>query len=202
MKFHVSFLACINSDTKRAVVTFLLTHTAAMSEREIASILQISHLRLNRTLKELAQVHFVSSRTVGRAHVWHVHRKSFAFKIFSYLIKTLSKMQRPLDALQQTIVKKLPRDRVEKVVLFGSIPKGIENVHSDIDVCIIVKNTNDKCKIEPWIDTLSTDCFELFGNRLAPYIVTRQEMRQKQQLPIIEAIQQGCQIFPLNPGTP
>lgn len=201
MKFHISFFDCICSDTKRAIVQFLLTHTAAMSEREIASILQMSHIRVNRMLKELAQVHFVSSRTIGRAHVWHVHRKSFAFQTFSYLIKAVSSMPFPLEMLQKIIVKKLPRDRVEKVILFGSIPKGMENVHSDIDVCIIVKNTHDKCKIEPWIDTLSTDCFELFGNRLAPYIVTRQEMMQKHQLPIIMAIQQGSQLFPLKTGT-
>ena len=195
MKFHVSPFNLLNSRTKAKIVQFLLTHEASMSEREIASILDVSHMSVNRIMRELADMNFVHFVTVGKAHLWRVNRKSYAFSVLSKVIKG-SDIKSPLDELKKTILKHLPKTLIRKVVLFGSIARGSEQANSDIDVFILVKDMQSKEKIEASIDKLSNACVELYGNRLAPYVLTEREMKNKKYLKIISEINRGIQIFP------
>ena len=101
-----------------------------------------------------------------------------------------------LEELKSSISKTLPKTLIKKVILFGSVAKGLEKVNSDIDIFILVKDATSKKRLEPSIDKLSNLCFEIYGNRLAPYILTESEMRQKKNLKIIFAVNTGLQIFP------
>ena len=196
MKFHTSPLDILNSKTKVKIVKFLLTHDASMSEREIASIVKVSHMSVNRTLGELSEMNFVNFVTIGKAHLWKVNRKSYAFKTLSKLIKGISHIKDPLKELKATILKTLPKKLIKKVVLFGSVAKGLEKTNSDIDIFILIKDMAAKKKLEPSIDKLSNSCLETYGNRLAPYILTQGEMKQKKNLKIISEINSGIQLFP------
>ena len=200
MKFHTSPLDILNSKTKVKIIKFLLTHRAYMSEREIASVLKVSHMSVNRTMRELADMNFVNFTTIGKAHLWMLNRKSYAFRVLSQLIKGISGIKEPLKDLKETILESLPRSLIEKVVLFGSAAKGSEKVNSDIDVFILVKNKQIEEKIEPLIEKLSNMCLEKYVNRLAPYILTEQKMRQKKNLRIISEVEKGIQIFPEKKG--
>ena len=196
MKFHISLLDVLNSKTKVKIIKFLLTHEASMSEREIASILKISHMSVNRTMRELADMNFVDFVTIGKAHLWKVNSKSYAFKVLSVLIKGVSIIKEPLEDLKNTLLRNLPKTLIRRAVLFGSVAKGLENTNSDIDVFILVKNKQSKEVLEFSIEKLSNICFEVYGNRLAPYILTEQEMKQKKNLRIISEIDKGIKIFP------
>ncbi len=196
MKFHVSPLDMLDSKTKLKIIKFLLTHEASMSEREIASILKVSHMSINRTMRELAEMNFVNFVIIGKAHLWRVNRKSYTFKVLSELIKGISGIKEPLEDLKKTILGNLPKSLIKKVVLFGSIAKGSERINSDIDVFVLVKDMRRKKEMESSINKLSNVCFEVYGNRLAIYILTEQEMRQKKNLRIISEINNGIQIFP------
>lgn len=196
MKFHVSPLDVLNSKTKVKIIKFLFTHEASMSEREIASILKVSHMSVNRTMRELADMNFVNFVTIGKAHLWRVNRKSYTFKVLSELVKGISGIKEPVEELKKIILKNLPRTLIRKVVLFGSVAKGTERTNSDIDIFVLVKDMQSRKKIESAIDKLSNVCFDVYGNRLAPYILTEQEMRQKKNLRIISEVNKGIQIFP------
>jgi len=196
MKFHISLLDVLNSKTKVKIIKFLLTHEASMSEREIASILKISHMSVNRTMRELADMNFVDFVTIGKAHLWKVNSKSYAFKVLSVLIKGVSIIKEPLEDLKNTLLRNLPKTLIKRAVLFGSVAKGLENTNSDIDVFILVKNKRSKEVLEFSIEKLSNICFEVYGNRLAPYILTEQEMKQKKNLRIISEVDRSIQIFP------
>ena len=195
MKFNVSPLDVLSSKTKAKIVKFLLTHKASMSEREIASVLKVSHMSVNRIMRELADMNFVHYVAVGKAHLWRVNRKSYVFKVLSEVIKG-SDIKSPLEELKKTILKHLPKTLIKKVTLFGSIAKESEKVDSDIDVFILVKDKQGKKKIDSSIDNLSNACVELYGNRLAPYVLTEREMRIKKNLKIISEVNRGVQIFP------
>lgn len=200
MRFHISLLDVLNSKTKVKIVKFLLTHEAAMSEREIASILKVSHMSINRTMRELASVNFGNFVTIGKSHLWKVNHKSYAFKVLSNLIKDVSVIKEPIKDLEDTLLRRLPKALIRKVVLFGSVPKGMENTNSDIDIFILVRSVEDKKMLEPAIEKLSNLCFEVYGNRLAPYILTEQEMAKKVNLKIISEIEGGVKIFPETKG--
>jgi len=196
MKFHVSLLEMLSSKKRIKIITFLTSHTAFMSEREIASVLKVSHMSINRIMQELAGINFVDFVSVGKAHLWRVNRKSYAFKALSALIKGTSLIKPPMEDLKKTILKSLPKASIEKIILFGSIAKEAEKTNSDIDLFILLRNKKGKNVLESYIEKLSSVCFEVYGNRLAPYILTEQEMRQKKTLKVISEINKGIQIFP------
>ena len=200
MKFHVSLLDVLTSKTKIKIIKFLLNHEASMSEREIASVLDVSHMSVNRTMRELGELNFVNFVTIGKAHLWRVNRKSYAFRVLSKLIKGVSDIKEPLEDLKLIMLNNLPKALIKKVVLFGSITKASERSNSDIDVFVLVKDKESKKKIESQIEKLSNICLEAYGNRLAPYILTEQEMEQKKDLKIVSEINKGIQIFPKKKG--
>ena len=196
MQFHISLLDVLNSKTKVKIVKFMLTHEAVMSEREIASILKISHMSVNRTMRELASVNFGNFVTIGKSHFWKVNHKSYAFKVLANLIKDISIIKGPMEDLKGALLRHLPKTLIRRAVLFGSVSNGLERTNSDIDIFIMVKNVDDKKALEPSIEKLSNLCFEAYGNRLAPYVLTEQEMTKKTNLKIISEIKSGIQIFP------
>lgn len=200
MKFNVSLLDVLNSKTKVKIIKFLLTHEASMSEREIASILKVSHMSVNRTMRKLSEFNFVNFVTVGNAHLWRVNRKSYAFKALSSLIKSISSIKEPIEDLKSMLLRNLPKALIKRVVLFGSVAGGSEKANSDIDVFILVKDKQSKKKLEPKIEKLSNLCLEVYGNRLAPYILTEQELKQKKDLKVISEINKGIEIFPERKG--
>jgi predicted nucleotidyltransferase len=196
MKFNISILDTLVSRTKLKIIKFLLTHEASMSEREIASILDVSHMSVNRTVKELSEINFVNFIKVGKAHLWKVNHKSYAYRILSEFIKGVSQIKDPLNDLENTLLKNLPKAMIEKVILFGSIAKGVEKTNSDIDIFFLVKDKEDKEKLKLFLDNLSNTCLEAYGNRLSPYILTEQEMKKKKSLKLISEINKGIRIFP------
>ncbi|MDP3041250.1 MAG: nucleotidyltransferase domain-containing protein [Candidatus Omnitrophota bacterium] len=196
MKFNASLIAILNSKTKLKIVKFLLTHEASMSEREIASILKVSHMSINRTMRELSEVNFVNFVTIGKAHLWKVNRKSYAFKVLSEFIKGVSRIKDPLDDLKNIILKSTPKALVKKVVLFGSVAKGAGKLDSDIDVFFLVKDNKDKEKLGFALEKLSNACLETYGNRLSPYILTEQETKKKARQKFLSEINKGIKIFP------
>ncbi len=200
MKFHISLLDVLTSKGKIKIIKFLLNHEAFMSEREIASVLNVSHMSVNRTMRELGELNFVNFVTIGKAHLWRVNRKSYAFRVLSELFKGVSGIKEPLEDLKKILLNNLPKTLIKKVVLFGSIAKASERSNSDIDVFVLVKDKESKKKLESQIDKLSNICFEAYGNRLAPYILTEQEMEQKKNLKIVSEINKGIQIFPKKKG--
>jgi predicted nucleotidyltransferase len=200
MKFRISPLDVLNSKTKVKIIKFLLTHEASMSEREIASVLKVSHMSVNRTMRELSDMNFVDFVTIGKAHLWRINRKSYAFRVLSEMFKGVSDIPEPLGDFKKILLKKLPKTFIKRVVLFGSVAEGSERTNSDIDVFILVKDKQSKKKLETQIEKLSNLCFEVYGNRLAPYILTEQEMKQKKNLKIISEINKGLEIFPKKKG--
>lgn len=201
MRFNFSLSDMILSKARMKIVTFLLNHEAAMSEREIASVLNVSHMSINRFLKEMAEVNLVNYVTIGKAHLWKVNRGSYAFQVFTQLIGNISKANSPLEDLKKTILENLPGSLIRKIILFGSVAKGLEKENSDIDLFVLVKNLEVKKEVETIIEGLSIKCFDLYGNRLAPYVLTEHEMKQRENLSVIKEISQGIEIFPASRGS-
>ncbi len=195
MKFNASLIDILNSKTKLKIVKFLLTHEASMSEREIASILKVSHMSINRTMRELSEVNFVDFVTIGKAHLWKVNRKSYAFKLLSEFIKGVSRIRDPLNDLKDMILTNIPKTLIKKVVLFGSVAKGEEETGSDIDVFFLVKDSRDKEKLGSALEKLSNTCLETYGNRLSPYILSKQEAKKKAKTKFLFEINKGIEIF-------
>ncbi len=195
MKFNAPLVSILNSPTKLKIVKFLLTHEASMSEREIASILKVSHMSINRAMRQFLEVNFVNFVTIGKAHLWKVNRESYAFKVLFEFIKYFSRIKDPLDDLKEKISANIPKNLAEKAVLFGSVAKGEEKTDSDIDVFFLVKDNQHKEKLNSALDKLSNICLEAYGNRLSPYILTEQETKKKKREKFLSEINKGIVLF-------
>ena len=157
-------------------------------------------MSINRALKELSDLNFVNFITVGKAHLWKVNKKSYAYKTLSEFIQGVSVIKEPIKNLKKIILKGLPKNLIKRVVLFGSVASGMEKVNSDIDVFILVKDKISKEKIESSIEKLSNICLDTYGNRLSPYMLTEKEIKQKKHLNLIPKIESGIQLFPEKKG--
>jgi predicted nucleotidyltransferase len=186
----------INSLAKISIIRHLMMFESPMSEREIASVIRIPHTSVNRTLKELAQYNMVSYSVAGKTHLWKINKKSYGYTLLSDMIKDISSLKYPLDNLQKTIQDTLPLELIKRVVLFGSVAKGLEKADSDIDLFILVQNDTNKNEIQKAIGDLSNKCLDAYGNRLEAYILTDKELTQKEDLNILREIEKGIQIFP------
>ena len=196
MKFNISLPELLNSRAKIKIVKFLLTHQASMSEREIASVLKVSHMSINRTLRELSGINLVDFIAVGKAHLWKVNRSSYAFRVLSEFINGLSRIPAPLEDLKTVILEQIPEKLIKKALLFGSVAGGIEKADSDIDVFFLVKDAKTRKKLEIALERLSNSCLERYGNRLSPYILTKRELELKRSAKLIAEIKKGMEIFP------
>ena len=196
MRFNVSFFNLIDSPTKLNIVRFLINHTASMSEREIASILSVSHMSVNRTMRELAEANFVYNTVVGRTHIWKVNRKSYGYGTLSKIVKTMDTTLEPIEDLKKTLLQYLPVEMTKKIILFGSVSKSSEESNSDIDLFILAKLKKHKDAIEPYIEKLALKCLDRYGNVLSPYILTENDMKQKKTLNLMREIQSGIQLYP------
>ncbi len=197
MRFAMSPIDLTYSRTTAKIVRFLLSHTASMSEREMASVLKVSHMSVNRTLRELAAVNFAFFVTIGRAHVWSVNRKSYAYRVLARHFAGDSAGSDPLADLKATIAEHTPWRLVRRVLLFGSVSKGEDTEDSDIDVCFMVNGKVAKERLMPAVEKLSDICLAKYGNRLAPYILTAAEAASKERATLWSEILAGIEIRPL-----
>ncbi|OGX34491.1 MAG: hypothetical protein A3C36_03415 [Omnitrophica WOR_2 bacterium RIFCSPHIGHO2_02_FULL_52_10] len=196
MRFHDAPLGPFRSEAKLKITRFLLDHEAPMSEREIAAVIGVSHMSVNRAMQEFSGMNLVHYVTVGKAHLWQVNRKSFAYTALQELSAKLKSIPEPLRELKELIRQYLPGSLVERIVLFGSVAKGKEKPQSDIDLFILVKGLKDQQKLESPLEKLSSECLDVFGNRLAPYILTEKQLKEKSDLPVMAEINKGIVIYP------
>ena len=195
MRFNAPVIDIIASPVRLKVAGFLLTHDAPMSEREIASILKISHMSVNRVMSDFAEVNLVAFNTVGKAHVWAVNRKSYAYGVVKAICDSVKSQPNALSVLKGLVLKYLSKPSVLRVVLFGSVSEGKERGDSDIDLFIVLKTEQAKDAIEPFLEHLSGDCLDMFGNRLAPYILDQKELRLKSSLSVVRAAEKGVVLY-------
>lgn len=196
MVFHRPILDVLNSKTKQKIVLFLLKHEALMSEREIAAVSGVSHMSVNRIMRELAQMNFVHILRTGRSHLWRINRNSYAYQALSRIFQLPAGSQAPFEDLKKTILSNLPLPLIGKITLFGSIAQGTGQFNSDIDLCIQVKNGRGKETIQQAIEKLGFLCLEKYGNVLSPYILSDRELKRKGRLKLISNINRGITLHP------
>lgn len=197
MVFHNPLLAVLNSKNKQKTIGFLLKHEALMSEREIASVLGVSHMSVNRIMRELAEMNLVHVLRAGRSYLWRVNRNSYVFQALSGIFQTLSGSREPLQDLKETILANLPLSLINKITLFGSVARGREQFNSDIDLYIQVEDENGKREIEPAISKLGLLCVERYGNPLSAYVLTEKEWKERRKVKLMANIKEGINLFPL-----
>jgi predicted nucleotidyltransferase len=194
MKLELSLDKIIGSKAKIRILKYLFGHQASMSENELAKIIKVSPMTVNRLMKELRELNLVSAARVGNANVWSVNKDSYVYTALSNVINKISAVPTPLEHLKITLSRNLPKKLVKKVILYGSVAQGKSKANSDIDLYILAGSQKEADELTPHIDKLSNLCLSLYGNRLALYILTEAQLEEKKKLPLLKEIEKGIRI--------
>lgn len=194
MKFELSLDKIIGSKAKIKILKYLFGRQASMSENELAKIIKVSPMTVNRLMKELRELNLVSAARVGNANVWSVNKDSYVYTTLSNVINKISVVPVPLEHLKITLSRNLPKELVKKAILYGSVAQGKSKANSDIDLFILVRSQKEADELTPYIDKLSNLCLSLYGNRLALYILSEAQLEEKKKLPLLKEIEKGIRI--------
>jgi len=195
MQFEAPLDKIIGSKAKIKILKYLFGHVASMSENELAKLIKVSPMTINRLMKELRELNLVNMERVGNANVWSVNKDSYGYLFLSKIMREISSIPTPLDHLKEILSGNIPKKIVKKVILYGSVAQGKSRVNSDIDLFILVGSQKDEQNLSKHIDKLSSLCFSLYGNRLAPYILTEAKLQEKRKSPLLKEIEKGIQVI-------
>ncbi len=195
MQFELCLDKIIGSKAKIKILKYLFGHQASMSENELAKVIKISSMTINRLMKELRELNLVSMERVGNANVWSVNKESYAYIALSKIMDEISGVPTPFEHLRVTLSGNIPKELVKKVILYGSVAQEKSKANSDIDLYILVRSQKEAQELTPYIDKLSSLCLSLYGNRLAPYILTEAQLQEKKKLPLFKEIEKGIHII-------
>ncbi len=158
-------------------VAYLLEENVPTSEREMAKILNVSHVAVNRAFKRLQDLNLASPSRVGSSTVWELNKKSYAYAALDLKFYASCK---PMVHLKQKIKAALG-GHVKSAIIFGSVAEGKESPSSDIDLLIIPAVARGK-RIAEICDRLASDCLVEYGNRLSPSILSEKELERKPEI--------------------
>jgi len=195
MIFRDSIFTVLSTGVKIRIIRHFLSGPPRMSEREIAKELKISHMSVNRAVNELQSINFLRSSRTGNTNLWEVNESSFSYGVIKRLLSDFSGAVNPVLSLKDTINKALKGHIILKAVLYGSVAKSTEEPGSDLDLLIITGSERDKEKLKDAVEKLEKECLELYGNPLAPYVLTLKEYDDRRYLPVIKQAEAGLLVM-------
>jgi predicted nucleotidyltransferase len=128
-----STAAFLLGQTRSAVLGALFLHPeSSLHVRELARITGASPGSLHRDLRAMAELGLLVRQEVGR----QVHyRANVESPIFSELSGLLRKTAGVVDVLRDALAP--VAEKIDNAFIYGSIARGTEHAHSDVDVMIV-----------------------------------------------------------------
>ena len=154
--------------------------TKIFTSRELAVNIKVSHTGVLKSLEDLRGMNIIKTENHGRSNLISLNKESL---LYNELNKLFNFESETLNHLKEEIKKILPN--AKSIVLFGSIPQGMERSNSDIDILIIAKN---KAGIIDIIAKKQESFSKLFGNTISVHIMAEGEFKRKRNTNLIKGI--------------
>lgn len=159
-----------------AVLRALQDNKLGVSGREISKKAGLSAPSCLQALTKLEKLNLVIRQKGGRDHLFTLNTDSL---ILNEAILPLLDFERNLLSKIQSEIKKTIGKLSLSLILFGSVARSEESYESDFDVAVIVKNSEDKFKIEEKLTPLILNLKKRFGINLSTIIFTQKEFVKK-----------------------
>lgn len=175
MLFNNYWVRLLGSKAKTLLALHLTKNEIAVSERELATQLNMSPMTVNRIMREFASLGLIKPMKSANSNAWKVDKTSFAFKQLTHL-------KSPKSALISDLKNSLRQNKnIKSVHLFGSIVKELEKENSDIDIFVVVSKASELAKVNLLCSKLKDELLKTYGNLLSPIIITKKELAIKMQ---------------------
>lgn len=190
------FDSLIDSPAKVGVLRELMKG-GVLTERRLSEYAGISHVYASRLLEEFERFNLAQSKRVGKANLWEINRRSYAYQALQPFLESLRTATLPLEALKGVIREAASPELFSHAVLYGSVVMGGERDESDIDLCLVLKPGVSKrgAVIESVLENLTVQCYELFGKKISCYLVSEKEWNRGKKSDFLAAIQKGEKVF-------
>lgn len=116
----------------RVLSALLLHPDASWHVRELARKLDVLPGSMNRELIKLAEAGILSRHRIGNQIHYRANRECPIFAELSGLLRKTSGIAKVLATALQPIA-----DHIQCALVFGSVARGEENAHSDVDVLVL-----------------------------------------------------------------
>lgn len=152
---------------KVKILRCLIFSSGNLTAREIARRVGFTPWACIKSLRELETLGLIKMEKSGRSNLYTINRKNFI--VMKMLLPLFEKEKNFLKWTIDWIVKKIKFKPVS-IILFGSFARGEEERRSDIDLCILVKQSLEITKLEEEMLKIAPIFYEKFGKKLASYI--------------------------------
>ncbi len=189
MRVHNPLDKILNNEVKVKILRFLCKTEAEWSGRQIAREIKVSPAACHKSLRELNNERALLLSSVGKSHLYRLNKENF---IISKLLKPLYQRESKIpDKVYEAIIENVPTlDNIVSIAVFGSIKRKKERATSDIDLLVLVRNLEDKEKVEEDFGKVNEKIMKVFGNAISPYIQSLKDfkLKYKRKLPLVRNI--------------
>lgn len=163
--------------TRRKVVELFLKYPKReFTVNEMSKLSSTSYATTWRFIQMLDKAGVILTKTLGHSLICKLNSES---PFLGDIKKALELKPSPQKAVIEDFISKIKKIKeVQRIVLFGSVSRGTEDLTSDIDIAIFVKRRNKKLELE--INKISDSLIEKSRMKLVPLILTQRELKNKQ----------------------
>jgi len=179
MRIHDKLDEILKHGSKIKILRFLFTEKDEHTGRRIAKGIKMSPSSTYTTLQEMKKEGLISARKKGNAILYNLQESNYVVK---KLLAPLFEKEKAIYSdviffIRNYLMKH--KNEIASAIIFGSVARKEETSKSDIDLLIIVKNKNEKAKIEKALDKLSIEAAKEFSAAISAYTLTKLEIKQK-----------------------
>ncbi len=195
MRFNEDYEKMIGSEVKLRILKHLFSPGFEANGRELARMTGLSHMSVNRNMKYFYNINLVKLRRYGRTFSWSANEESYLYGKLKPVISDITAIE-PMNDLKKFLIKRLKSPGIVSARIFGSVSKAKEKPDSDIDLFVVVKDEAAKEALDKSLGDAGLECVKIFGNQLAPYILTVKEYGSKRnKLAVVAEAEKGIVII-------
>lgn len=152
------------------------------SGSDIARLLKANKMTTIKLMNHLAEVGILEKDRIGNTYSYQLKENYITEKVILPLLKDEANL---ITNIMADIYADIDAHIVDGY-FFGSYAKGKETMHSDLDICLIVKK--DKAIVEAIMEEKIDQYLDYYNVKLSLYIVTEKEFEEKKDSPLIKNI--------------
>lgn len=175
MHFNKLLDNILGQKSKVKILRYLVQYQGDFTGREIARACNISHPIAHKALSDLKDEGVIIMRKVGNCYLYSLAIEHELIK--EIILPLFTKENKLLQKVTQILVFTL-KNKIESIILYGSIVSGKEKAQSDIDLLIISKKIKPEI-IEKKILEINPKILIKFGNQISPLIMTKSDFWKK-----------------------
>jgi predicted nucleotidyltransferase/biotin operon repressor len=180
MRVHNPLDKILNNEVKIKILRFLCKTEAEWSGRQIAQEIKVSPAACHKALRELYNEGLLLLRSIGKSYLYRLNTENI---LVSDVLKPLYEREGKIpEEIYEAIVRNISFPVINDIVsiaVFGSVKRRKERPTSDIDLLVLIKDSESKRKIEEDFDKVNQKIMSRFGNTISPYIQTVEEFNLK-----------------------